>query len=58
MLIKRPLTEAQKKILANRTKPSEEAQLQAMKAFVDYAALKLGELEDKVNANLSPIQSK
>jgi len=57
MIITRPLTDEQKRILANKDKPSEEAQLQAMKDLAEYLFWKTIELEEKANANLSPIQS-
>lgn len=57
MIIKKPMTDAQVKAVANRSLPSEEAQLQAMKDFIDYAAIKLAELEEKQNASLPSLQS-
>ncbi|MBR2775202.1 MAG: hypothetical protein IKD73_09485 [Selenomonadaceae bacterium] len=57
MIIKRPMTEAQKEVVANRDKPSDKEQLQAMKDFIEYAALKLLELEDKQNDSLPAVQS-
>lgn len=56
MIIKKPMTDAQLKAVANRDKPSEAAQLQAMKDFIDYAAIKLAELEDKQNGSLSALR--
>lgn len=57
MIIKKPMTDAQLKTVANRSLPSEAAQLQAMKDFIDYAAIKLAELEEKQNAILPSLQS-
>ena len=57
MIIKRPMTEAQKEVVANRDKPSDKEQLQAMKDFIEYAGLKLLELEDKQNDSLPAVQS-
>lgn len=56
MIIKKPMTDAQLKAVANRDKPSEAAQLQAMKDFIDYAAIKLAELEEKQNGNISALR--
>ncbi|MBQ3444249.1 MAG: hypothetical protein IJG33_13500 [Selenomonadaceae bacterium] len=58
MIIKRPMTEAQKEAVQSRDLPSDAAQLQAMKDFIDYAAIKLKDLEDKVNGNLPAVQSR
>lgn len=57
MIITRPLTDEQKRILANKDKPSEADQFQAMKDLAEYLFWKTIELEEKANANLSPIQS-
>ncbi|MBR6711972.1 MAG: hypothetical protein IKI76_03145 [Selenomonadaceae bacterium] len=46
MIIKRPLTEEQKKALEL---PSVEDRLQALDEFINYAGLKLLELEEKQN---------
>ena len=55
MIIKRPLTQEQKQALEN-DKPSEKAQLQAIENFINYVGLKLLDLEDKQNGNLSELQ--
>lgn len=57
MIITRPLTQAQMEVVANRDKPSEQAQLQAMKDFIDYAAVRIKDLEDKLNDSLPTLQS-
>lgn len=57
MIIKRPMTATQKEAVANKDKPSDKEQLQAMKDFIEYAGLKLLELEDKQNDSLPAVQS-
>ena len=55
MIIKRPLTNEQKKALSE---PSKDAQLQALKDLAEYTALKLLKLEENHNGNLPSVQSK
>lgn len=55
MIIKRPLTEEQKKIIANKDKPSDADRQQALDDFVNYVGLKLLELEGKQNGSLPAV---
>ena len=56
MLITRPLSENQKKALENRDKPSENDQLKAIEDFINYAGLKLLELEEKADGKVYAIR--
>ncbi|MBD3878235.1 MAG: hypothetical protein SR1Q5_00915 [Quinella sp. 1Q5] len=53
IIIKRPLTPEQ---LQNLNQPSAQAKLQAIEDFINYAGLKLLELEAKQDDALSPIR--
>ena len=56
MLIKRPLTDEQRQAVKDKDLPSQADRLQALSDFVNYARLKLLELEEK-NGNVSTVQS-
>lgn len=56
MLIKRPLTDEQRQAVKDKDLPSQADRLQALSDFVNYAGLKLLELEEK-NGNVSTVQS-
>lgn len=58
MVIRRPLTDEQKKYLANKSKPSQEAINAANEKLMNYITLKLLELEDKANGTIPALQSK
>ena len=53
LIIKRPLTEEQKKYLANKDKPTQEDVRQAEDALFMSILLRLNALEDKANGSLS-----
>ena len=55
MVIKRPLTDEQKK---NINLPSEAERQKALDDFINYVGLKLLELEDKQNESLLSLRPK
>ena len=56
MIIKRPMTEAQKEAVQSRDLPSDAAQFQAVKDLAEFLYWKVIKLEEK-NGNVPEIQS-
>lgn len=57
MIIKKPLTEEQKKILAERTKPAQDDINQAANDLIWSLMQRVAKLEGETNGNLPPLQS-